>query len=34
MTGPFVDSDPAQWHFNIDLNLYGSMYCIRRYCPE
>jgi len=29
MTGPFVDSDPAQWHFNIDLNLYGSMYCIR-----
>ena len=28
-TGPFVESDPAQWHFNIDLNLYGSMYCIR-----
>jgi NAD(P)-dependent dehydrogenase (short-subunit alcohol dehydrogenase family) len=24
-TGPFVDSDPAAWHFNIDLNLYGSI---------
>ena len=33
MTGPFVDSDPAQWHFNIDLNLYGSMYCIRTVLP-
>jgi NAD(P)-dependent dehydrogenase (short-subunit alcohol dehydrogenase family) len=32
-TGPFVDSDPAQWHFNIDLNLYGSMYCIRTVLP-
>jgi NAD(P)-dependent dehydrogenase (short-subunit alcohol dehydrogenase family) len=33
ITGPFVDSDPAQWHFNIDLNLYGSMYCIRTVLP-
>jgi NAD(P)-dependent dehydrogenase (short-subunit alcohol dehydrogenase family) len=33
MTGPFVDSDPAQWHHNIDLNLYGSMYCIRTVLP-
>ncbi len=32
-TGPFIDSDPAQWHFNIDLNLYGSMYCIRTVLP-
>ena len=32
-TGPFVDSDPAQWHHNIDLNLYGSMYCIRTVLP-
>ncbi len=32
-TGPFVDSDPAQWHFNLDLNLYGSMYCIRTVLP-
>jgi NAD(P)-dependent dehydrogenase (short-subunit alcohol dehydrogenase family) len=32
-TGPFVESDPAQWHFNIDLNLYGSMYCIRTVLP-
>ncbi len=31
--GPFVQSDPAQWHFNIDLNLYGSMYCIRTVLP-
>ncbi len=33
VTGPFVDSDPSQWHFNIDLNLYGSMYCIRTVLP-
>jgi NAD(P)-dependent dehydrogenase (short-subunit alcohol dehydrogenase family) len=33
MTGPFVDSDPAQWHHNLDLNLYGSMYCIRTVLP-
>jgi NAD(P)-dependent dehydrogenase (short-subunit alcohol dehydrogenase family) len=32
-TGAFVDSDPAHWHFNIDLNLYGSMYCIRNVLP-
>lgn len=32
-TGPFIESDPAQWHFNIDLNLYGSMYCIRTVLP-
>ncbi len=32
-TGPFVESDPSQWHFNIDLNLYGSMYCIRTVLP-
>jgi NAD(P)-dependent dehydrogenase (short-subunit alcohol dehydrogenase family) len=32
-TGPFVDSDPSQWHFNLDLNLYGSMYCIRTVLP-
>jgi NAD(P)-dependent dehydrogenase (short-subunit alcohol dehydrogenase family) len=32
-TGPFVDSVPAAWHFNIDLNLYGSMYCIRTVLP-
>jgi NAD(P)-dependent dehydrogenase (short-subunit alcohol dehydrogenase family) len=32
-TGPFVGSDPSQWRFNIDLNLYGSMYCIRTVLP-
>jgi len=32
-TGPFVESDPSQWHHNIDLNLYGSMYCIRTVLP-
>ena len=32
-TGPFVESDPSQWHFNIDLNLYGSRYCIRTVLP-
>jgi NAD(P)-dependent dehydrogenase (short-subunit alcohol dehydrogenase family) len=32
-TGPFVESDPSLWHFNIDLNLYGSMYCIRTVLP-
>jgi NAD(P)-dependent dehydrogenase (short-subunit alcohol dehydrogenase family) len=33
MTGKFVDSDPSKWHLNLDLNLYGSMYCIRTAMP-
>lgn len=32
-TGPFKDSDPSQWHRHIDLNLYGSMYCIHTALP-
>lgn len=25
---PFKDSDPSRWHEWIDINLYGSMYCM------
>jgi len=32
-TGLFKDSDPAAWRPYIDLNLYGSMYCIRSVLP-
>jgi NAD(P)-dependent dehydrogenase (short-subunit alcohol dehydrogenase family) len=31
--GSFADSDPATWPRWIDLNLYGSMYCIRTVLP-
>jgi NAD(P)-dependent dehydrogenase (short-subunit alcohol dehydrogenase family) len=31
--GRFKDSDPAQWHLWIDLNIYGSLYMIHSVLP-
>jgi NAD(P)-dependent dehydrogenase (short-subunit alcohol dehydrogenase family) len=32
--GQFIDSDPLIWHRWIDLNLYGSLYCIHSVLPQ
>lgn len=31
--GPFLESDPEDWHIEIDLNLYGSMNCVHAVLP-
>jgi NAD(P)-dependent dehydrogenase (short-subunit alcohol dehydrogenase family) len=30
---PFIESTPADWRPFIDLNLYGSLYCLRAVLP-
>jgi NAD(P)-dependent dehydrogenase (short-subunit alcohol dehydrogenase family) len=32
--GQFIDSDPSVWHRWIDLNLYGSLYCVHAVLPK
>ena len=30
----FVDMDPSEWHRCVDLNVYGSLHCIRAVLPS
>lgn len=31
---PFIEMDPSEWHRYIDLNVYGSLHCIRAVLPS
>ncbi len=31
---PFTEMDPSEWHRYIDLNVYGSLHCIRAVLPS
>jgi 3-oxoacyl-[acyl-carrier protein] reductase len=33
MSKPFIETEPADWAALIDINLYGSMHCIRSVLP-